>query len=238
MPILREGDSCVTMPVISKEECIMKKGVIFDLDGTLINSLPDISAAMNRSLAKFGLPVFEEDAYKYKVGNGVVKLAERSVGDHPECLQDVLSAYMADYGEHSRVDTYAYRGVPEMLQGLVDRGMKVCVLSNKDQADTENVLAHYFPAIPFSAIRGRVEGVPLKPDPAGALLIARALDLTPGELWYVGDTSMDMNCGNDAHMETVGVLWGFRPREELVASGARHLIADPEELLDLVDSEK
>ncbi len=214
-----------------------KKGVIFDLDGTLINSLPDISAAMNRSLAKFGLPGFEENAYKYKVGNGVFKIAERSVGEHTELLEDVLHAYMEDYAQNSRVSTYAYKGVPEMLQGLADRGMKICVLSNKDQTDTENVLAYYFPGIPFSAIRGRVEGVPLKPDPTGAQLILDQIGITNEECWYVGDTSMDMNCGNAAQMETVGVLWGFRPREELVASGAKHLIAEPRELLDLVDAQ-
>lgn len=214
----------------------MKRGVIFDLDGTLINSLPDISAAMNRSLAKFGLPGFAEDEYKYKVGNGVFKIAERSVGEHTEYLQQVLEAYMADYAQNSRVNTYAYKGVADMLLSLMARGIQVCVLSNKDQSDTENVLAYYFPDVRFAAIRGRVEGVPLKPDPTGALLIAQVLNLTPDDFWYVGDTSMDMNCGNAAGMETVGVLWGFRPREELVASGARRLIADPQELLQLVDA--
>ena len=214
----------------------MKKGVIFDLDGTLINSLPDISAAMNRSLAKYGLPGYEENSYKYKVGNGVIKLAERSVGDHPELLDQVLEAYMADYAQNSRVNTYAYKGVPEMLQGLIDKGMKVAVLSNKDQADVDKVLAYYFPGIAFSVIRGRVEGVPLKPDPAAALLIAQDMGVLPQECWYVGDTSMDMNCGNAAGMETVGVLWGFRPREELVASGARELISEPEELLRLMEA--
>ena len=214
----------------------MKKAVIFDLDGTLINSLPDISAAMNRSLEKFGLPGFDEEVYKYKVGNGVIKIAERCVGEHTELMQDVLSAYMADYARNSRVNSHAYKGVPEMLEGLIQRGLKVCVLSNKDQSDTENVLAYYFPGIAFAAVRGRVEGVPLKPDPAGALLIARELGIKCGECWYVGDTSMDMNCGNAAGMETVGVLWGFRPREELVASGAKHLIADPLEMLGLADA--
>ena len=214
----------------------MKKGVIFDLDGTLINSLPDISAAMNRSLAKFGLPGYAEADYKYKVGNGARKLAERSVGEHAELLEPVLEAYQADYAQHSRVNSCAYKGVAEMLQGLLDRGLKIAVLSNKDQADVDKVLSYYFPTIAFSVIRGRVEGVPLKPDPAGALLIAQDLGLTPAECWYVGDTSMDMNCGKAAGMETVGVLWGFRPREELVASGARELIAEPEELLHIVEA--
>lgn len=214
----------------------MKKAVVFDLDGTLINSLPDISAAMNRSLRKFGLPEIEEDAYKFKVGNGVIKLTERAVGERTDKMDDVLHAYMEDYAKNCRVASYAYPGIAETMQGLIDRGLHVCVLSNKDQADTESVLRCYFPGIRFSVMRGRVPGVPLKPDPAGALLIAQALSVDPADCWYVGDTSMDMNCGNAAGMETVGVLWGFRPREELIAGGAQHLIAEPRELLELVDA--
>lgn len=215
---------------------IMKKGVVFDLDGTLINSLPDISAAMNRALARFGLPEHEENTYKYKVGDGVLRLAERAVGGRTDMLEDVLRAYQADYAVNCRVSSYAYQGVADMIQGLIDRGLQVCVLSNKDQTDTESVIRYYFPDIRFSVIRGRVEGVPLKPDPTGALLVAAELGLRPEECWYVGDTSMDMACGNAAGMETVGVLWGFRPREELVAGGAKHLIAVPQELLELVDA--
>ena len=214
----------------------MKKAVVFDLDGTLINSLPDISAAMNRSLRKFGLPEFEEDAYKFKVGNGVIKLTERSVGERTDKMDDVLHTYMEDYAQNCRIASYAYPGVAEMLQALVARGMHVCVLSNKDQADTESVMSYYFPAVRFSVIRGRVPGVPLKPDPAPALLIARALAVDPADCWYVGDTATDMNCGNAAGMETVGVLWGFRPREELTAGGAQHLITEPREFLELVDA--
>ena len=208
----------------------MKKAVIFDLDGTLINSLPDIAAAMNRSLARFGLPVHAEAEYKYMVGNGVFKLTERSVGPHTAYFDGVLDAYREDYGRNSRVDTAAYRGVADMLTALDQKGLRLCVLSNKDQADTENVLACYFPGIAFAVIRGRRDGVPLKPDPAGALLIAQELGLSPEDFWYVGDTATDMRCGNASHMETVGVLWGYRPREELMASGARELAADPDEL--------
>ena len=208
----------------------MKKAVIFDLDGTLVNSLPDISASMNRALTKAGLPIFTVSEYKYKVGNGVIKIAERSVGERTDKLDQVLADYMADYAVNCRVNSYAYEGIADAMKTMLARGLAVCVLSNKDQADTENVLAHYFPDVAFSVIRGRVEGVPLKPAPDGALLIARQLSVQPEECWYVGDTSMDMRCGNDAGMETIGVLWGFRPREELVANQARHLAATPAEL--------
>lgn len=215
----------------------MVKGIIFDLDGTLINSLPDIAASMNRALEKSGLPTFPEEAYKYKTGNGVLKLTERSIGEHTECFQQVLADYSADYAENCQVGSYAYKGMAEVLQALVQRGISVCVLSNKDQADAEKVLSHYYPTVSFTVIQGRREGMPLKPDPASALAIAKKLGCEPSDIWYVGDTSTDMSCGNGAGMETIGVLWGFRPREELVASGAHQLIVEPEELLSLVEHE-
>ena len=214
----------------------MKKGVIFDLDGTLIHSLPDIAAAMNRALKQYGLPTFEENEYKYKVGNGVLKLTERAVGERRDLYEQVKQAYMADYAEHNRVNTRPFRGVPELLRELNARGVPVCVLTNKDQRDAETILAHYFPEISFAMIRGRVEGVPLKPDPTGALLLSSGIGAAPADCLYVGDTSTDMNCGVRAGMETVGVLWGYRPREELVASGARHLISEPAELLHLAEA--
>lgn len=213
----------------------MKKGVIFDLDGTLIHSLPDIAAAMNRSLSRFGLPVFEENAYKYKVGNGVLKLTERVVGDRKDLYDQVLNAYMEDYAQHNRVNTQPFRGVKELLKELEKRQVPMGVLTNKDQRDAENVLAHFFPQTQFAVIRGRVEGVPLKPDPTGALLIASTMGVAPADCLYVGDTSTDMNCGRNARMETVGVLWGYRSREELTANGARHLIAEPMELIKLLE---
>ncbi|MBR3018418.1 MAG: HAD family hydrolase [Clostridia bacterium] len=212
----------------------MKKCVIFDLDGTLVHSLPDIAAAMNRSLQKYGLPAIEESAFKYKVGNGVLKLTERCIGEHKELYQQVLEAYKADYAVNNQVNSHAFKGVPDMLKALTEKGVDVCVLTNKDQADAERVLAHYFPDVRFSVIRGRTEGVPLKPDPAGALLIAEKLGLTKDDCWYAGDTNTDMKCGNAAGMETIGVLWGYRPREELTANGARHLVSEPNEIVDLV----
>lgn len=214
----------------------MKKAVIFDLDGTLINSLPDISAAMNRALEKYQLPVHELSAYRYLVGDGVINLAKRAVGNRADLFQPVLDAYRADYAINCRVNTHPYPGISQMLHNLIQMGIKICVFSNKDMTDTQSVVHHYFPDIPFAIIRGRTEDTPIKPDPAGALIIARNLGLTPDEIWYVGDTNTDMKCGLNAGMETVGVLWGFRPEEELRACGAHHIISNPAEFIALVQA--
>ena len=212
----------------------MYQSVIFDLDGTLLNSLPDIAGAMNRSLAKVGLPGFAVEEYRMKVGNGVFKIAERSVGERTDLLPQVLSYYMADYAEHCCVASFTYPGIPEALKALSDAGLSLSVFSNKDQADVEKVVRHYLPGLSFAAVRGRREGVPLKPAPDGALLIARQLSLSPERFLYVGDSMMDMRCGAAAGMATVGVTWGFRGREELSQNGARYLIDRPEELLSLI----
>ena len=214
----------------------MKKAVIFDLDGTLIHSLPDIAAAMNRSLRHFGLKEYPENDYKYMVGNGVIRLTERAVGEKREYFDQVLAAYKKDYAENNLVDTRPFKGIKETLAELNRRGVLLCLLTNKDQADAERIMAHFFPEIPFAGILGRQEGLKLKPDPDGALRLAEKMGVSPGDCLYVGDTSTDMNCGNQAGMETVGVMWGYRPREELAQSHARRLISEPKELIALAES--
>lgn len=214
----------------------MIKAVIFDLDGTLVNSLPDIAAAMNRTLEKYSLPAHPVDCYRYMVGNGAAILAERAVGERKEYQPQVLESYREDYAENCRVHSHAYAGIPEMLSALRARGLSLCILSNKDQWDVESVAAYYFPGFPFACVRGKTADMPLKPRPEGALHIAGQLGVTPDECLYVGDTAVDMECGRAAGMETVGVSWGFRPLEELEEARACHIIDRPEELLSLVDS--
>ena len=241
LPRLRVRHSYATMREAGIQKgtvSFMKKAVIFDLDGTLINSLPDIAHSMNRALEKCGLPIFSVEEYRYKVGNGVFNLAKRAVGDRMDKLDEVLKLYMDDYAANCALESTLYDGIEDLFAGLSLRHMKVCVFSNKDQGDVESVLSHYFANYPFAKIRGRVQNVPLKPDPAGALLIAGELGLSPDECWYVGDTLMDMCCGNAARMETVGVTWGFRPRTELVENNACHIIDHPSELLALIDEQK
>lgn len=212
----------------------MKKAIIFDLDGTLINSLPDIAASMNRALNAHGLSGYAVEDYRLKVGNGVFNLARRAVGENTDKLQGVLAYYMEDYAKTCAISSAPYDGIDDMLKALVAHGLKVSILSNKDQRDVESVVEHYFPDIPFALVRGRVEGVPLKPDPTGAILMAQQLRLAPSQCFYSGDTMMDMCCGNDAGMETIGVTWGFRDVEELKAHHAAHIANTAQELLKIV----
>ncbi len=210
-----------------------RKALIFDLDGTLVNSLPDIAAAMNRSLVKSGLPTFPVEAYREKVGNGVFKIAERSVGSRTDCFDRVLADYMADYAQNCAVETYAYPGIPELLASLRQESISACVLSNKDEKDVHTVLDFCFPSYPWRLVRGRQDGVPLKPDPAPVLAILMQLSLSKADAAFVGDAAPDIRCGKAAGLCTVGVTWGFRSEEELRENGADYIVHRPEEILRL-----
>ena len=212
----------------------MKKAVIFDLDGTLTNTLADIANAMNGALSEFGLPGWAEDDYRYLVGNGAKVLAQRAVRDRHELAEAVLRSYQARYEVHCMDLTRPYDGIPELLGTLNERGVRVCVFSNKPDADSKHVVMHYFPDVRFDAIRGQIEGIPVKPDPAGALLIASELGLEPGDFLYLGDTAVDMTCACRAGMHPIGALWGFRDEKELREAGAEQLISEPLALLDLL----
>ena len=212
----------------------MIRAVLFDLDGTLTNTLDDIADAMNRALRLHDLPQWPVEAYRYLVGDGAKKLAERAVRERQELAGSVRREYQAYYEKHTRVKTQPYAGVPEMLRALQDRGVPLAVFSNKPDADTKGVVSHFFPEIDFTAVRGQVEGVPVKPDPAGALIVAEQLGVAPGDVLYLGDTSTDMCCARNAGMHPVGALWGFRTEEELRSSGAEHIIAAPMDLVTLL----
>lgn len=217
-----------------KDKDKVKKAVIFDLDGTLVNSLPDIAAAMNRSLEMAGLPTHDVEKYKYFTGDGVINLAKRVAPEHPEKVTEILGYYSPYYHEHCRDTSHAYAGMTEALIHLKDAGCQICVLTNKDQADAVDVVAYYFPGIRFDVVRGRQEGFPIKPDPAGPNAILAQLGLQKSEVWYVGDTATDMRCGQNAGLETIGVTWGFRKREELEETHADHIVDTPDEMARLM----
>ena len=221
------------------EECMMQRiqAALFDLDGTLTNTLQDIADAMNRALSLHGLPTWTTEEYKYLVGDGVRILAQRAVRDRQELADAVRRTYQDWYGSHSQVTTCPYAGVREMLAALSGRGIRLAVLSNKPHQDTARVVAHYFPDVAFDQVCGQREGVPVKPDPTGALAVAQPMGIPHEAFVYLGDTSVDMRCACRAGMHAVGVLWGFRPEAELWESGAEAVISRPMALMDLLRGE-
>jgi len=206
---------------------------IFDLDGTLIDSLRDIGEAMNRTLAAMGFPEHALERYAVFVGDGVKQLVQRALppGQQSEnIVAAFLDAYRRDYGTYWHDHTRAYPGIPELLRELVEAGIPLGVLSNKPDRVTQQCVEWFFPDIPFIAVAGQKEEVPRKPDPTAALAMAEAMNRPPAACVFVGDTSTDMLTATAAGMFPAGVLWGFRGEAELVESGAR-LIADTPEAL-------
>ncbi len=213
----------------------MKRLVIFDLDGTLLNSIADIAYAANEVLRRHGFPTFPVDDYRFKVGNGIRKLMERVTPEHlrTEAFVDQMrNEFAAVYGNHCMVDTVPYPQIPELLAALCQQGIAVAVASNKYHAATVDIISHYFPNIDFHAVLGQRDGVPVKPDPTIVRDILGS-DFLPAEVLYVGDTAVDMETAHNAALESVGVTWGFRPRTELEEAHANHIIDSPLEILQL-----
>jgi phosphoglycolate phosphatase len=212
-------------------------GVLFDLDGTLADTLEDLADAMNRVLRGEGLPEHGYAEYQRMIGHGIHQLVRNALpGDERDeaAVTRCFTLMMADYGEHSLVKTHLYPGVTGLLRALRDAGLALAVLSNKADAPTRRIVAALFADDTFAAVAGAQPDVPLKPDPAGALLAAASLGLEPGRMLYVGDSPTDMRTARAAGMTPVGVSWGFRTRDELAEAGASAVLDDPLELLGLL----
>jgi len=215
------------------------EAAIFDLDGTLIDTLEDLADALNRVLRRHGLPTHGYDEYKLLIGHGIRRLVTDALppDERGEATIDACHGEMlADYGEHCLVKTRPYDGVAELLDRLRDHGLPLAVCSNKADELTQRLVTALFPAGSFAVVLGARPDLPLKPDPAGALSIAGRLGIEPGATVYVGDSGTDMTTAARAGMIAVGVTWGFRPREELVAHGAAALLDHPAQLLELAAS--
>lgn len=212
--------------------------VLFDLDGTLLNTLADMAGSMNAALRRFGFPPHAEADYRLLIGDGVEALARRALPEsHREdesVWNSLVAAMREEYASRWHDNTVAYAGVPELLSELAARRLKLAVLSNKPDDFAKAQVAHFFPKVPFSAVYGVRPGVPKKPEPAPAKLIAQELEIPPERWLYLGDSNTDMLTANRAGMVACGVLWGFRSETELRDSGAAHLLAAPGELLRLL----
>ena len=214
----------------------MRDFVVFDLDGTLLNTLPDIAGAMNRVLFRYGLPQHPEESYKLFTGNGARVLTQRALAGQEDMLEHVYSAYLLEYSRNSRVDTRPYEGITELLRQLLHTGVKLIVFSNKDDPEAKSVIAHYFPDIQFAAVLGSQSGVPLKPDPIALLALLEELELSPGQGLYVGDTVTDLQCARAAKIPSVAVLWGFQPEEMLLGEQPGAVITDPFQRMPLIEA--
>lgn len=217
----------------------MIKACIFDLDGTLADTLESMAVAANEALIQSGLKALPVDNYKYYAGDGAKTLVERAMkdGGDPELVHfnEVYESYSKKFETDCTYKVKVYDGIWDVLRGLKARGIKVAVLSNKPHARVLDVVTKLFGPDVFDHVQGQQDSVPKKPDPAGAFMTAKALGVGPEACMYFGDTNVDMMTGNAAGMYTVGVLWGFRTRRELEENQAHHILSHPLEILDLVD---
>lgn len=214
----------------------MKKAVVFDLDGTLSDTIVSIAYCANRALEKFGLQTFENDRYKKFVGDGAAELIRRTLRNQPTDRMDLYEQVIAEYMRLFAVDCMyqvkPYEGIPQLLGELKKRGIRIAVFSNKPHKNTCMVIHDLFGDDIFDVIQGQVEEIAKKPSPDGVFLISEKLGIPVEEMLYMGDTDTDMQTGKNAGAFTIGVLWGFRDRAELEENHADAIIAHPSQLLE------
>ena len=212
------------------------RAAVFDLDGTLLNTLSDLADSGNELLASYGMPPHPEPAFRYFVGNGSRKLMERILpGKSAEEIDEALVRYKAIYEKRLTAKTKPYAGIAEMLSELKARGIRMAVCTNKHISAAEALIRKYFPADTFDTFEGDRPGVPRKPDPAHVNIVLEKMKVRPEETIYLGDSGVDMQTAVNAKALPVGVLWGFREKDELLESGAKILLSQPSELLEKVD---
>ena len=214
----------------------MKKAVVFDLDGTLTDTIASIKISADKAGGKFGFGPFSEEQYKYFVGDGAATLIERCLvagGDTAlQFFEGAYQEYQRVFEEYCMYRVVPYAGIRELLNALQEKGVRLAVLSNKPHLRTKEVIATVFGESCFDVVRGQMDGVEKKPSPEGVFHILQELSFSPEDILYLGDTGTDMKTGKAAGAFTVGALWGFREKEELTESGADAIIENPLQLLD------
>lgn len=214
----------------------MKQLAIFDLDGTLLNTISDLGASCNYALKALGFPEHPLSAYNYMVGNGVKKLLERAQPDADEATIDkLLVKFREHYDEHNTDTTKPYPGIPELLHTLHDKGIALAVASNKYQKAATQIVTHYFHDLPWVAILGQNDERPTKPDPSIVFEILGMHPTPKREVLYIGDSAVDIETARRACVESIGVTWGFRPVSELRKACANHVVSNPEEILKYIN---
>ena len=214
-----------------------KRLAIFDLDGTLLNTIADLATATNQALDACGFPTHPIEAYPFFVGNGINKLFERALPAEARTEENVLrirAHFLPYYDEHNADLSRPYPGIPQLLENLQAAGIQVAVASNKYHRATEKLIRHYFPTIRFAAILGQREGVPIKPHPQIVEDILTLVPVSKEEVIYIGDSGVDMQTALNAGVESIGVTWGFRPREELLQNSPTHLADTAKEIENII----
>jgi phosphoglycolate phosphatase len=210
------------------------RAVVFDMDGTLLDTLEDLADSLNRVLKDRGLPTHPTKAFRYFVGNGSAMIVRRALPPemrNDALTEDLLKVFLEVYNRNWNRKTRPYNGVSDLLDALTEKGIEMAVLTNKPQEFAELCVQEFLSKWKFTAVIGQRDGFPLKPDPAGAREIARRLNIAPKEFLYLGDSDADMKTAVRAEMFPVGALWGFRSESELIESGAAEVVHRPVELL-------
>jgi len=213
------------------------KAVLFDLDGTLIDTVDDIGDAANRVLSNRKFPTHSISTYRLFIGEGARMLLTHALPEedrNQDLINACLKEFIEDYRFNYNVKTKPYDGVPELLDRLQARGLKLAILSNKPHPITKDCVAFFLSQWNFDVVLGQHDSIPRKPDPQGALVVAQRLAIQPSKFIYLGDTAIDMKTAVSAGMFPVGVLWGFRSLKELMENGARIVIDAPMQLMDII----
>ena len=213
------------------------QAILFDLDGTLLDTLGDIGDAVNRVLIKRDYPTHPTPAFRYFIGDGAEMLIRRALPEGERSQSNVercLAAFLEDYAQNWNIKTRPYHGIPEMLNELANLGLKMAILSNKPHPMVVRCVEAFFKQWRFQAVQGHSGQYPKKPDPSGALTIAQQMTVNPGDILYLGDSKTDMETATAAMMIPIGAAWGFRPAGELLQSGCRFLAQNPLDVLNYV----
>ena len=213
----------------------MYRTVIFDLDGTLLNTIADLAGAGNWVCRQNGWPEHSEEAFARMVGNGIPTLVSRFAPEgcrSPLMLANALAQFMNYYAAHTMDATVPYEEIPALLERMKGAGIQMAVYSNKADEFSQTIVAHYFPDT-FALVQGKLPGVPVKPDPTGVLGLLEKLEASQEEVLFVGDSDVDIQTARNARLKACGVTWGFRGREDLIAAGA-DVLADTVEQLETI----
>ena len=215
----------------------MKKLVIFDLDGTLLNTIADLAQSTNYALQQNGFPTHEVHEYNFFVGNGINKLFERALPEGEKTAENVAKVrdkFLGHYDSHNMDRSEPYPGIPELLVALQSKGIQIAVASNKYQSATRKLITHYFPTIRFTEVLGQREGINPKPDPRIVHDIVALAGVSEEEVLYVGDSGVDMQTAINSDVTACGVTWGFRPRTELEKFQPDHIAEQAEDIISFL----